>query len=88
MQELALACGALRMALVLTVRFEDLRQRHPLDTSGDLSAAAVRALARAGDGVRIVVTAPGKDTTPKSEKEKKWDRYVDEAYDEIFNKKD
>jgi hypothetical protein len=31
---------------------------------------------------------PGKDTTPKSEKEKKWDRYVDEAYDEIFNKKD
>ena len=30
---------------------------------------------------------PGRDTTPKSEKELKWDRYVDQAYDEIFNKK-
>lgn len=31
---------------------------------------------------------PGKDTTPKSEKELKWERYVDKAYDEIFNKKE
>jgi len=30
---------------------------------------------------------PGKDTTPKSEKELKWERYVATAYDEIFNKK-
>lgn len=30
---------------------------------------------------------PGKDTTPKSEKEKKWEDYVNKAYDEIFNKK-
>lgn len=30
---------------------------------------------------------PGKDTTPKSEKEVKWEKYVDQAYDEIFNKK-
>jgi hypothetical protein len=30
---------------------------------------------------------PGKDTTPKSEKEKAWEKYVDQAYDEIFNKK-
>jgi hypothetical protein len=36
------------MALVLTVRFEDLRQRHSMDSAGDLSAAAIRALARAG----------------------------------------
>ena len=28
---------------------------------------------------------PGKDTTPKSEKELKWERYVAAAYDEIFN---
>lgn len=31
---------------------------------------------------------PGVDTTPKSDKEKAWDKYVDRAYDEIFNKKD
>ena len=49
------------MALMLTVRFEDLRQRHPLDVAGDLSAAAVRALARAGESVRLVVTAAGRE---------------------------
>lgn len=30
---------------------------------------------------------PGRDTTPKSDKELRWDGYVDNAYDEIFNKK-
>ena len=30
---------------------------------------------------------PGKDTTPKTEKELKWERYVGQAYDEIFNKR-
>jgi hypothetical protein len=30
---------------------------------------------------------PGKDTTPKSQKEMDWEKYVDKAYDEIFNKK-
>lgn len=30
---------------------------------------------------------PGVDTTPKSDKEKAWDKYVDQAYNEIFNKK-
>ena len=30
---------------------------------------------------------PSKDTTPKSEKELKWERYIADAYDEIFNKK-
>ena len=61
MRELALAAGELGMALLLTVRFEDLRQRHPLDIAGDLSAAAIRALARAGEGVRLVVTAAGRE---------------------------
>jgi hypothetical protein len=60
-RELALAAGELGMALVLTVRFEDLRQRHALDVAGDLSAAAIRALARAGDGVRLIVTAAGRE---------------------------
>jgi len=61
MRELALAAGALGLTLVLTVRFEDLRQRHALDVAGDLSAASIRALARAGDEVRLVVTAAGRD---------------------------
>lgn len=30
---------------------------------------------------------PGKDITPKSQKEKNWEKYVDQAYNEIFNKK-
>jgi len=61
MKELALSAGEQGMALVLTVRFEDLRQRHWLDSAGDLSAAAIRALARAGESVRIVVTAAGRE---------------------------
>ena len=40
--ELAVACGEAGVVLMLTVRFEDLRQRHPMDSAGDLSAAAVR----------------------------------------------
>jgi len=59
--ELALAAGELGMPIVLTVRFEDLRQRHSLDVGGDLSAAAIRALARAGDSVRLVVTSAGRE---------------------------
>ncbi len=58
---LAAACAEGGVALVLTVRFEDLRQRHPLDTAGDLQPATVRELARAGTGARIVVTAAGRD---------------------------
>ena len=81
MRELALAAGELGMALVLTVRFEDLRQRHPLDVAGDLSAAAVRALARAGDRVRLVVTAAGRELieevhwglTPDEQRRVFWD---------------
>lgn len=61
MLELAIAAGERGLALLLTVRFEDLRQRHPMDSAGDLSAAAVRALARAGDAVRLVVTAASRE---------------------------
>lgn len=61
MRELAIAAGELGMALVLTVRFEDLRQRHSLDVAGDLTAAAIRSLARAGESVRVVVTAAGRE---------------------------
>jgi hypothetical protein len=61
MLALARACGELGLVLVLTVRFEDLRQRHALDSAGDLTAAAVRALARVSSGVRILVTAAGRE---------------------------
>ena len=61
MQRLALASGDAGVALLLTVRFEDLRQRHALDVAGDLGAAAIRTLARAGDKVRLVVTAAGRE---------------------------
>lgn len=81
LSELALACGDARMALLLTVRFEDLRQRHPLDTAGDLQAAAVRSIARAGDRVRLVVTAAGREfieevhwgLTPEEQRRVYWD---------------
>ena len=61
MRALALACGALGVPLLLTVRFEDLRQRSGLDVAGDLSAAHVRTLARAGEQVRLVVTGAGRE---------------------------
>ncbi|MFN8579762.1 MAG: hypothetical protein U0163_02110 [Gemmatimonadaceae bacterium] len=61
MIELAEAAAAAQMAVVLTVKFEDVRQRHAVDTVGDLPAAAVRQLARAGTGARLVVTAAGRE---------------------------
>jgi predicted TIM-barrel fold metal-dependent hydrolase len=59
--ELAAECAGQGIVLVLTVRFEDLRQRHSLDVAADLSAASVRELARADTGARIVVTAASRD---------------------------
>jgi predicted TIM-barrel fold metal-dependent hydrolase len=61
MVRLAAACAEASLPLVLTVRFEDLRQRHAIDVAGDLSAAAVRAIVRSHAGVRVVVTAAGRD---------------------------
>jgi predicted TIM-barrel fold metal-dependent hydrolase len=80
LRALALACGELGVPLVLTVRFEDLRQRHPLDVAGDLTAAHVRALARAGN-VRLVVTGAGRELleethwglTPEEQRRVSWD---------------
>jgi hypothetical protein len=81
LRDLAIAAGELDMALVLTVRFEDLRQRHSLDVAGDLAAAAIRSLARAGDGVRLIVTAAGLEMieevhwglTPREQERVLWD---------------
>lgn len=61
LHELALACAERRIPLVLTVRFEDLRQRSDLDTAGDLPAVYVRALARLRHDMRLVVTGAGRE---------------------------
>jgi hypothetical protein len=60
LRELARACASQQVTLLLTVRFEDSRQRHPIDTTGDLPAATIREIARAGSGVRVVVVAAGR----------------------------
>jgi predicted TIM-barrel fold metal-dependent hydrolase len=80
LRALALACGEIGVPLLLTVRFEDLRQRHPLDVAGDLTAAHVRALARAGN-VRLVVSGAGRELleethwglTPDEQRRVYWD---------------
>jgi hypothetical protein len=56
MRVLAAALAAAEIALLLTVRFEDVRQRHPLDTVPDLPPAAVRKLVRSDPDVRVIVT--------------------------------
>jgi len=61
MRALAGACGEAGIPLILTVRFEDLRQRHWIDTAGDLSAAAVRDVVRASARARVVVVGAGRE---------------------------
>jgi hypothetical protein len=81
LRDLAIAAGERKLPLVLTVRFEDLRQRDPRDTAGDLQAQVVRFLARADTSVRLVVCAAGKDfieevhwgLTPEEQTRVVWD---------------
>lgn len=56
LRRLAGACGESGKLLVLAVRLEDGRQRHPNDRAPELPAAAVRALVRSHPGVRLLVT--------------------------------
>ena len=56
MQALAAACGAAGLPLVLSVRLEDSRQRHPNDRAAELHAAAVRALIRCESRLRLLIT--------------------------------
>jgi hypothetical protein len=81
MRRLALACGEAGIPLVLTVRFEDLRQRSSLDVAGDLTGPHLRALARAGERVHLVVTGAGRELleethwglTPDEQRRIHWD---------------
>jgi hypothetical protein len=78
---LAIRCGERGMALLLTVRFEDLRQRHPHDAAADLPPATVRHLVRAASGARVVVSAAGREMieevhwglTPDEQRRVWWD---------------
>jgi predicted TIM-barrel fold metal-dependent hydrolase len=56
MRRLGAACGEAGVPLLLAVRFEDGRQRHPNDHAPELPAAAVRALVRSDPRTRVIVT--------------------------------
>ena len=56
MRALGAACAAARLPLMVAVRLEDGRQRHPNDGAGELPAAAVRALIRSHPDLRLIVT--------------------------------
>ena len=56
MRNLVAACGEAGTLLLLTVRLEDGRQRHPHDRAPELPAAAVRFLIRSHPTARLLVT--------------------------------
>jgi hypothetical protein len=56
MRVLLAATAIATIPLILTVRLEDARQRHPLDVAPELPAAAVRALVRSDAQARVLVT--------------------------------
>ena len=58
---LATAAGECGLVVQLTVRFEDLRQRHPLDGASDLTAAHIRTVVRGDSRVRVIVSGAGRD---------------------------
>jgi hypothetical protein len=61
MGRLAVACGERALPLLLAVRLEDARQRHPNDAAPPLEPWAVRHLVRADSRVRLVVTHADRD---------------------------
>ena len=56
MLALADACGEQNVPLLMAVRLEDGRQRHPNDRATELPASAIRALIRAHPGLRLIIT--------------------------------
>jgi predicted TIM-barrel fold metal-dependent hydrolase len=56
MGALASACGATGLPLLLSVRLEDGRQRHPRDGTSELEPWAIRSLIRLDPSVRLIVT--------------------------------
>jgi len=62
MRALVTAAAEHRLPVVLTDRFEDGRQAHPLDAARPLPAAALRQLARLSPDARVLVTHAGRAT--------------------------
>jgi uncharacterized protein len=56
MRSLAQACSTEGVPLMLAVRLEDARQRHPNDRAPELPPWAVRALVRSDPGIRLIIT--------------------------------
>jgi uncharacterized protein len=56
MKSLAAACGGGGIPLMLAVRMEDGRQRHPNDRAGELPPWAVRGLVRSDPAARLIIT--------------------------------
>jgi len=56
MRALTQACSAERLPLMLAVRLEDGRQRHPNDRAGELPPWAVRTLIRSDARARLIIT--------------------------------
>jgi len=79
--EVAGACAASGLELLLTVRLEDGRQRHRLDIAAELIGADVRALVRSDPAVRLLVTAADRalveevhfGSTPEQAARIRWD---------------
>jgi hypothetical protein len=61
MLTMAAGCGESGLPLMLAVRFEDGRQRHPNDHAAELSPHAVRTLVRSHPRVRLIVTHADRD---------------------------
>jgi predicted TIM-barrel fold metal-dependent hydrolase len=60
MEALVMAAAERRTPIILTDRFEDSRQAHPLDVARPLPAAALRQLARLSPDARLLVTHAGR----------------------------
>ena len=56
MRMLAAACADARIPMMLSVRLEDARQRHPLDRAAELAPSEVRHLIRSHEHVKLLVT--------------------------------
>src|SRR6476646_7871689 len=56
MRALVQRCGEEQLCLMMAVRLEDSRQRHPNDRTGELPPWAVRTLVRSDKRARLVIT--------------------------------
>lgn len=81
MRSLGGACGELSIPLMMAVRLEDGRQRHPHDHAPELTPPDVRSILRADARVRLIVTHADRDfieqvhfgSTPQEAERILWD---------------